>query len=276
MTGDEQRRLLGAFVRSHRERLAPEGPTRRRRTPGLRREELAARAGIGVAWCTWIEQGRDVRPSPEALARLAVALALTAAERAYLFELAGRRDPDAPSAGPVTDAPAPVRAVVAALEHPAYGLDHLWNACCWNAAAEHLFAGWLGPGQPKNLLRFAFTSEAARHLLPDWEDRALRLLAEFRADFGRALDDPAMRTLVDELADASALFAGAWHAQSVTAREGGVRTFRHPTDGPLVYEQHTFTPAERTDHKLVVLLPVPAGRATPTPRPDDPARGGAP
>lgn len=255
MLSEEQRRLLGRFIRSHRERVTPSVLTRRRRTPGLRREELAALAGIGVTWCAWIEQGRDIRVSPEALARLANALALTPAERAYLFELAGRRDPDAPRSEPMPQAPRSVRALVEAQVHPAYGLDRLWNACCWNAAAEHLFSGWLGPGQQKNLLRYTFTEPSARTLLPDWEDRAARLLAEFRADYARALDDAAMAQLVGAMKVESTLFARLWDAQSVSVREGGQRTFLHPLDGPLAYDQHTFIPAERVDYKLVVLFP---------------------
>ena len=249
MTSDDQRRLLGQFVRSHRERVSPDAPTRRRRTPGLRR------AGIGVTWCAWIEQGRDVRASPETLARLAVALALTPAERAYLFELAQRRDPDAPPASPTDEAPDSVRAVVAAQAHPAYGLDRCWNACCWNRAAEHLFAGWLGTGRQRNLLRYTFLDATARAFLPDWQDRALRLLAEFRADRPRALDDAATAALVGDLTRASPLFASAWQAQTVIAREGGARHFAHPTDGALTYRQYTFTPADRPDYKLVMLLP---------------------
>src|ERR1700722_2364701 len=244
MESEEQRRLLGHFVRSHRERVAPDLPTRRRRTPGLRREELATRAGIGVTWCAWIEQGRDVRASPETLTRLAVALALTPAERAYFFELAGRRDPDISRSDPISEAPDSVRALVEVLDHPAYGLDRLWNACCWNKAAEHLFEDWLGPGQQKNLLRYAFTAPSARTLLPDWENRVHRLLAEFRADYGRALNDKAMSELIDHLKGESGIFAREWDAQTVVAREGGARTFLHPKDGPLVYEQHTFIPAQ--------------------------------
>lgn len=259
MLSEEQRRLLGRFIRSHRERVTPSVPTRRRRTPGLRREELAALAGIGVTWCAWIEQGRDIRVSPEALARLATALALTPAERGYLFELAGRRDPDAPRSEPMPQAPRSVRALVEAQAHPAYGLDRVWNACCWNAAAEHLFGGWLGPGKQKNLLRYTFAEPSARVLLPDWEDRAARLLAEFRADYARALDDAAMTDLVAEMKAESALFARLWDAQSVSVREGGQRTFLHPLDGPLAYEQHTFIPAERVDYKLVVLFPEAGG-----------------
>jgi transcriptional regulator with XRE-family HTH domain len=255
MESEEQRRLLGQFVRAHRERIAPDIPTRRRRTPGLRREELAARAGIGVTWCAWIEQGRDIKASPETLARLAVALALTPAERAYFFKLAGRGDPDIPQSAPSAEAPDAVRALVEVLDQPAYGLDRLWNACCWNRAAEHLFADWLGPGQQKNLLRYAFTAPSARSLLPDWEERVRRLLAEFRADYGRALNDKAMSELVEQLKSESVIFAREWTAQSVMAREGGLRTFLHPQDGPLLYEQYSFSPAQRPDYKLVVLFP---------------------
>ena len=123
MTTSEQRRLLGEFVRTHRERMRPEAPAGRRRTPGLRREELAARAGFGATWQAWIEQGREVNASPAALARLAAALELTRAERAYLFELAGRRDPESADPEPVADAPVSIRAMVGALDCPAYGLD---------------------------------------------------------------------------------------------------------------------------------------------------------
>jgi transcriptional regulator with XRE-family HTH domain len=254
MRDEEQRRLLGRFVRSHRERVAPDLPVRRRRTPGLRREELAARAGIGVTWCAWIEQGRNVCPSPETLARLAVALALTAAERTYLFELAGRRDPEAPRADPMAAAPASLRAMVAAMAEPAYGLDRFWNVCCWNAAAAHLFGGWLGEEAPGNLLRFVFTNPAARGLLPDWEQRALRLLAEFRADYGRVLGDPAVTDFTDRLKAESPLFAQGWEAQAVIDREGGVRDFDHPVDGRVAYRQHNFTCVDRPDYKLVVLF----------------------
>lgn len=255
MQDQEQRTLLGQFIRARRERIAPDVVTGRRRTPGLRREELAARAGIGTTWCAWIEQGREVSASPEALARLAVALALTPAERAYLFELAGRRDPDAPRSEPGPEAPASLRAMVEALSHPAYGLDGAWNACCWNGAAARLFDGWLGEGRQKNLLRYVFTEPSARVLIPDWEDRAVRLLAEFRADFGRSLGDPRTRALIDRLRDESDVFARAWNAQAVIAREGGVRTFAHPEDGLLAFAQHTFSPADRPDYKLVALIP---------------------
>lgn len=256
MNQDDSRALLGRFVRGRREALAPAADAgRRRRTPGLKREELAERAGISATWVTWIEQGRAVQASAHALGRLARALALSPAERAYLFELAERRDPEAPEPARLAEAPAALDAAVQALAHPAYGLDRLWTACCWNAAAERLFAGWLGPGCERNQLRYLFLAAEPRRLLPDWRERARRVAAEFRADFGRSLGDPDVRDLVEGLGVESPVFAEAWADTGVLAREGGRRAFDHPADGRLVFEQHTFVPAERPDHKLVLLVP---------------------
>jgi len=120
MIDSEQRRQLGAFVRARRESLTPEQPAARRRTPGLRREELAARAGIGATWVTWIEQGRAVRPSATTFARLADALSLGSAERAYLFTLAARHDPADPFDAVGDAAPPAIAAVVEALRGVAH------------------------------------------------------------------------------------------------------------------------------------------------------------
>lgn len=254
MLAPDQRRLLGEFIRAHRERAHPGPSGRRRRTPGLRREELAARAGISATWCAWLEQGRAVQASPEALGRLAHALSLTQAERAYLFELAGRLDPRSQTEAEA-DAPPSLLAMVKAIEHPAYGLDRFWNACCWNHAAERLFCGWLDNGHQRNLLRFVFLEKAARTLIPEWEDRARRLLAEFRADYGHTFHDARVASFIDALRTESTLLAEAWNEQDVQHRAGGMRTFNHPLDGALRFAQHTFIPSERPDYKLVMLVP---------------------
>jgi transcriptional regulator with XRE-family HTH domain len=199
----DQRRLLGEFVRAHRERMRPTTATGRRRTSGLRREELAALAGISVTWCTWIEQGRAVQASPEALGRISQALALSRAERDYLFKLAGRLDPEG-SRGVSADAPPSLIAAVRAIEVPAYGLDRLWNACCWNEAAARLFHGWLDGACQRNLLRYVFLEPSARVLIPAWEERARRLLAEFRADFARTFGDARVKLCVETLRGESA------------------------------------------------------------------------
>lgn len=252
-------RALGDFIRAHRERLSPQAvglpPGPRRRTPGLRREEVAQLCGVSPTWYTWIEQGRPVSASAEALARIAAALQLSRAERAYLFELAAQRDPDEPArAG--GDLPATLAAAVQLIGSPAYVLDRQWDTLVWNAPAAHLFAGWLdAPASDRNLLRFTFTAPAARRLIVDWETRARRLAAEFRADSIRHLNDAPTQALIDALLAESDAFAHYWASQDVGEREGGVREFDHPADGRLVYQQMTLKPAHREDLKLVVLVP---------------------
>ena len=195
-----------------------------------------------------------MQASAEALGRLAQALSLTRAERAYLFELAGRLDPHIQSES-AENAPASLTAAVNATSYPAYGLDRLWNACCWNEAASDLFRGWLDSDNQRNLLRFIFLEESARTLIPDWQDRARRLLAEFRADFGHTFRDAQVATYIGALKAESPLFARTWDNQDVKHRVGGLRTFNHPRDGMLDFEQHTFSLSERPDYKLVLLTP---------------------
>ncbi|WP_448204232.1 helix-turn-helix transcriptional regulator [Azospirillum sp. sgz302134] len=256
----DHRRLLGAFLRTHRERLTPaeagvHGGSVRRRTPGLRREEVAQICGLSPTWYTWLEQGRDVSVSPGALARIARGLRLTSAERAYLFELARKRDPDAAGAE-AADTPPALLSALEAITAPAYLLDRVWNACGWNDGAARLFSGWLD-GAERNLLRYVFLDPTARRFICDWENRARRLLAEFRADTARRADDDDVTALVRDLRDGSPAFARLWDDHGVLEREGGLRAFHHPLDGPLRYEQVTLCPAGRPEHKLVMLLASP-------------------
>jgi transcriptional regulator with XRE-family HTH domain len=253
MTDAHQRQMLGAFIRAHRARLTPAKPGTRRRTPGLRRDELADAAGLGVTWLTWLEQGRDVQPSVAALARLAEALQLSAAERASLFDLAGKKDPRAvPDHG--DDLGPALLALPGLMAAPAYLLDHTWTARAWNDAAAALFVGWLDAAAPdRNLLRYVFLHPAARGLIVDWETRARRLAAEFRADFHRRPADEDMQALVEQLRQDSPLFAQCWDKQDVLHREGGARRFRHPVDGELAFVQTTLLVALQMEIKLVCL-----------------------
>ncbi|MDR3435645.1 helix-turn-helix transcriptional regulator [Telmatospirillum sp.] len=253
----DQCRALGAFLRAHRERLTPPvARIGRRRTPGLRREEVALACGVSTTWYTWLEQGRDVSASPPALARLAEALCLSPAERAYLFDLAGKRDPAAP-VEVNDDLPAHVLALPRTMSVPAYLLDRTWTARSWNDAAERLFTGWLDRNNDRNLLRFIFLSPVARRLIDDWEERGRRVVAEFRADYSRWLHDPAMQTLIDNLGGASPTFLQHWHEQAVLNREGGERRFHHPQDGACRFQQATLLLAAHPDIKLVSLTPIP-------------------
>jgi transcriptional regulator with XRE-family HTH domain len=256
MTDANPRAMLGTFIRAHRERLPTSGKSQsRRRTPGWRREELAEAAGVGLTWITWLEQGREVSASPAALARLAEALRLNPAERASLFDLAGRRDPVDPGE-PSTELQAQVLALPMLMTVPAYLLDHLWTARAWNPAATRLFKGWLDEGAEKNLLRYVFLTEAAKGLIADWPERAQRLAAEFRADFSRRPRDAAMQALVDELCAQSSLFTKLWREQAVLHREGGERGFCNPKGGVDRFQQTTLLVASQVECKLVCLAPL--------------------
>jgi len=264
-----QQRVLGEFLRTHRARLSPAGvglpAGQRRRTPGLRREEVAQRCGLSVTWYTWLEQGRSVAASPQALAAVAEALQLTPAERAYLFRIAGRVDPaSVPTDGMAADVPPSLAEALATISGPAYVLDRLWNARACNVAARRLFVGWLdrksdddvvvGGGGESNLLRYVFLNPVARRVIPDWRERARRVLAEFRAESSRHLDDPALVALVDDLRARSDFFARCWDEHEVVVPAGGERSFEHPRQGRLSYEQIAFTLASRVDFKLVMLV----------------------
>ena len=247
---------LGTFVRAMRERQIPNGHgvagRSRRRTPGLRREEVAQLCGLSVTWYTWIEQDREVSVSPSTLARLAHGLRLSRAERAYLFELAGKRDPDRDL--PADAPPDGVLACVDAIDGPAYILDHTWTARRWNNRASRLFVGWLDVGGEPNLLRYIFLRREARALIDDWENRAGRVVAEFRAAITYHTDDPAIERLVAELVTLSPDFARCWAVHGVLAREGGARIFCHPVDGPQHYQQISLSLSNWPNFRLTMLI----------------------
>lgn len=261
---DMQRRLLGDFLRDRRQRLDPVQlglPLgSRRRTRGLRREEVAMLSGISATWYTWMEQGREIAVSPHALARLATALSLSRAERAYLFQLAGRHDPDAGAAAPdpAAERIALLRRTVAAITAPAYAMDHRYRMLAWNGAAEGLFTGWLDrpADPPPNMLRFLFLDPAARTLVVDWQQRCQRVLAELRADYSLHLADAELADLLAALQAGSRDFAAGWKQAAVQGREGGERAFNHPVQGLLRFQQLTFALETQPGHRLVVLHPV--------------------
>lgn len=255
---DLRRGELGAFLRARREALQPEDlglpAGGRRRTPGLRREEVAQLCGIGSTWYTWLEQGRVDGVSIRVLEALAAALRMGPAQRQYLFELAGK----APPVGDVQreDLPAVLAAIVRELHHPAYVLDPYGNAARWNAPAAALFIGWLDEGaEERNLLRYMFLNPQARRLVPDWEGRARRLVAEFRAGSAHLGNDPFLARLLADLGERSEAFRRLWDLQDVSWREVGWRDFQHPSLGALRFEQISFRPAGAGEWRLTVLVP---------------------
>ncbi|HWL29491.1 MAG TPA: helix-turn-helix transcriptional regulator [Burkholderiaceae bacterium] len=263
--GSARRKALGEFLRSARGRVQPETvglpAGTRRRTPGLRREEVAQLCDISVTWYTWIEQGRDVSVSASVWARLATVLNLARAERHYLFELAECADPEH-GRDSVTPLPMVLADCVHSITAPAYILDRCWNVLARNEALLQLFQGWPDRDPAPNLLRYIFKDRAAPDLVVDWEQRASRVVAEFRADAGAHTDEPAVRALLDDLLSSSALFAHWWTRHAVVDREGGLREFRH-ADGILRYQQITFRLATRPDCKLVMLLDNSSAKSAP-------------
>ncbi|HEU0229482.1 MAG TPA: helix-turn-helix transcriptional regulator [Burkholderiaceae bacterium] len=256
--GQARRRALGDFLRSARARVTPEMAGLpagvRRRTPGLRREEVAQLCDISVTWYTWIEQGRGVTVSPGVWTRLAAVLRLARAERHYLFDLAECADPEHGGMNP-EPLPGDLAGCVHSIAAPAYILDRCWNVLARNDALLALFDGWPDRSDRPNLLRYIFLDPAARSLIVDWDQRARRVVAEFRADAGPHADDPGVREVLDELQAGSREFAHWWTRQTVVEREGGLREFNNPARGLLAFRQITFRMAIRPDCKLVMLMP---------------------
>lgn len=259
---DSKRKELGEFLTAMRQRGTPEEygfPTGvRRRTKGLRREEVAQLASISATWYTWIEQGREVNVSAEALERLTTALKLSKSERTYLFDMADRRDPNANILEADT-APETLINMLKNIQIPAYIMGRTWDLLAWNRPASQLFTGWLDIAESSdthpNLLRFVFLNSNAKQFVVKWEMRASRLVAEFRADCRSRLEEPELKRLVNELSQASADFERFWKQHDVLERQGGQRQFNHKTEGLISYSQVTLRPVEQEQLKLVLLQP---------------------
>jgi transcriptional regulator with XRE-family HTH domain len=253
---------LGAFLRDRRARLAPPANAGRRRTPGLRREEAAARAGISVTWYTWLEQGRGGPPSDDVLERLAAALQLDAAGREMMFLLARQRPPPRQSAPPHAQALEAVQRVLDAMPlSPAMVKTATWDVVAWNRAAQALLGGLAPPPQERNTLRRLFSDAAVRAALPDWEDNARAALAVFRMDVARIGGSVEAAALVAELQAASPDFRRLWAENDVRSHGVGVKRYDHPLVGPFTLEVTAF-PVDAADGlTMIVFTPVAAADA---------------
>lgn len=248
-------KTLGAFLRSQRENTAPADiglPAQgRRRTRGLRREEVAQLSGISTTWYTWIEQGRDIVISPQTLSSIASVLKMSAAERKYLFHLALQNDPQEEH---VTTVEAPVLATVNQMSCPCYLLDLTWNMLAWNKPAAALFSGWLDNDAQPNMMGFMFRHPLAQTLVANWETRASRIVAELRADAMHYPHDKGLNQFVQGLSNDSGLFRAFWSRQQVVVREGGERIFHHQQQGELHYRQMTWQLTSNRAIKMIMLM----------------------
>jgi transcriptional regulator with XRE-family HTH domain len=259
-----ERKTLGDFLKTRRARLQPEDvglpPGQRRRTPGLRREEVAMLAGVSVTWYSWIEQGRDVGFSQAVLASIGRALRLAPHEREYLFHLAQKTDTSPPvHASPQTLDPVLMDIVEHQSDYPAYIMGPYWHLWAWNQSACGLFGdfGTIAP-RHRNMIWYTMVIPETRTLVVDWAERAQRLVAEFRADCGPYLTDPWLAEFVEELREASPEFGGWWEQHDVHRRDGGYREFDHPQVGRVITQQTTFRLGSDPQVKLVIHVPLDA------------------
>ncbi len=254
----ERRSELTDFLRTRRAQVTPQDAglpaNGRRRTPGLRREEVAQLAGVGLSWYTWLEQGRDIRPSAQVLDALARVLRLDRAERAHLFHLA-RVELPLPAADFLREAPPELAAVVAALEPlPAYLLGPRADVLAWNTAAAALLGEpTRAPDGRQNLLWWLFTTDE-----PRTEQRratARSTLARFRAEHARRIGDPDFAALVEALEEASEQFRDWWPRHEVLAEQLGTKTIEHPRAGRLVLHHLQSAPTSHPDLRLIQFAP---------------------
>ncbi|WP_405088613.1 helix-turn-helix transcriptional regulator [Microbispora sp. NBC_01389] len=245
-------RELKEFLRSRRARLSPGevglAGGGRRRTPGLRREEVAVLAGVGTSWYIQLEQGRDITVSPSVLDAVSRALRLSPLEREHLYRLAGTQVAET-ALREVPDADRLRRLVDNWMPSPAHVVDRYWNVSVMNRAAELVFG--FTP-EDRNCLVSFFTSDHYRGRIRSWEKLALSLVAEFRRDAARFPDDPGFDKLAAMLSETSPEFAEIWSRHEVAVPAQGVKAIDHPTVGLLTFEHSTLHMPDRPDVRLVL------------------------
>ena len=262
MDNSDRRGAFAAFLRAKRDaaRSSDYGisATTRRRTPGLRREEVAELADVGFTWYTWLEQGRDVRPSGQVLGRIAHALKLNEPETQHLYTLAGHL-PEQPAdehAAAATSAGDTLRAVVAAIAAPAFVMNARFDVLASNAAFSDLFgAPSLGGMLDLNLLRRVCTSNFAELAILDWEQTVERLIGLFRANYGHCPGSPAFHELIGELSQSSRFVADLWNEHRVFVTPLEELKVVHRRHGELTFALTYFSYQEEHGRRLVVMTP---------------------
>lgn len=251
---------LGTYLRDRRLKLDPAAlgfPPERRRTPGLRREEVAQRANISPTWYTWLEQGRGGAPSADVLDRIARALMLTDVEREHLFLLGLGRPPDARYQKNEGVTPRLQRVLDALDPNPALIRTATWDVVAWNRAATAMLGDYDAmPPRQRNVLRIIFLDPRARAAQYDWESVARHVVGAFRVEAARAGASAAVEPLVDELCRLSPEFRTMWRDNEVRGgRTEMVKHIRHPIAGPIAFEYSTFSVDGRVDLSMVVYNP---------------------
>jgi transcriptional regulator with XRE-family HTH domain len=260
---DGRRRAeLADFLKARRAALQPEDVglpgCGRRRTPGLRREEVASLAGVGTTWYTWLEQGRDVRASLSVLEAIAGALRMTPAERGHLIMLGRGEQPPPPPPARERVSPTVRRLVEHLGPNPANVLGRRYDFLAWNDAFTAVFGDLEQfPPEERNQVWLTFMDPARRELTTDWEVGARRILARFRADHAQYVGDPAFESLIESLLRASPEFRAWWPRHEVLGTGEGRKEIMHPIVGAMSFEHAIFRHSETHEQRLVLYSPLP-------------------
>src|SRR5215470_7269321 len=251
---------LGAYLRDRRAKLDPTSfglPLKRRRTPGLRREEVAQRANVSATWYTWLEQGRGGAPSADVLERIARALMLTQVEREHLFLLGLGRPPEVRYQAAEGVTPRLQRVLDALTLSPAYVKTSTWDIVAWNRAASVVLADYAAlTADERNGLRLVFLNPRVRAAMANWESDARFVVAAFRADIARAGAARNVEALVDELRRLSPDFDAMWRDHDVRGTYGeGPKYIQHPIAGLIALEYSAFAVDGRPDLGMVIYNP---------------------
>jgi transcriptional regulator with XRE-family HTH domain len=253
-----RRAQLRDFLRARRARLSPADvgmpDAGRRRTPGLRREEVAVLAGVGVSWYTWLEQARDIKVSDSVLDAISRALRLSQAERAHLYLLAGLNPPPRPVPDAEPLAPELQRVLDGWLPYPACVLDRHWDFGGVNDAAGVIF-GY--DDTDHNCLVSFFTNAHYRTMLDDWHAKARTIVGQFRADAARFPDDPKFERLAQDLSAVSPEFAALWDSHEVSDDIAGYKTIGNPDVGDLAFEYTALPLPTQPGLRVVLFNPKP-------------------
>lgn len=253
---------LSEFLTRHRAKLTPADAglafNGRRRTPGLRREEVAALAGVGLTWYTWFEQGRDIKVSEAFLLNVARALKLDDAECSHLFLLAHKRPPPPEAHHRVTVSPLVQQLLDELTARPAYVVNLRWDVVAWNAAADALFGFSARRPELGNILQMVFADPEMRRRMPAWREDAPKLLAQFRYDFAVAPDDLSMLALVESLKDLSADFRRWWAAPGGAEARRGIGSLIDAAAESLRFRHETLVVDEHRHLRMVVYFAEPA------------------
>jgi transcriptional regulator with XRE-family HTH domain len=258
----EQRKELADFLKTRRARVKPpesgDFPFSRRRTPGLRREEVAEMTGVSASWYTWLEQGRDIRPSPELLSRLSKVLHLDPFETNHLFDLAGRIPPEDRGAKHEEVPQALEQLVTKVLQVPAFVLGERFDFLLWNRQFTKCFFDLEKiPKERRNWLDITFIEYTDLRTRPDWREHARRTVGEFRWSVGKKIGSPWVKDLISRMRKESPEFAEFWRLHDIQERKTSrLLEFQNEKQGKKSFLRSYYIPAEAENLRVVILTPV--------------------